>query len=81
MESLSPMVETTGVCQILRTLYKHREMLTSKLQRKLPISSETFYKAKNILEKHGPIEVVPTASGKIKLYRLTEKEKGRKIAE
>ncbi|HEC81016.1 MAG TPA: hypothetical protein ENI42_01130 [Thermoplasmatales archaeon] len=77
--SLCPMVETTGVCQILYTLYKHGEMLTSKLQRKLPISPETFYKARNILEEHGLIEVVPTASGKIKPYRLTEK--GRKIAE
>lgn len=74
-----PIVETTGVCQILQTLYRHGEMLTSKLQRKLPISPETFYKARNLLEENGLIEVVPTSSEKIRPYRLTEK--GRRVAE
>jgi len=78
-ENVCPIVETTGVCHILHTLYKQGEMLTSKLQRKLPISPETFYKARNLLEENGLIEVAPTASGKIKPYRLTDK--GRKVAE
>lgn len=75
VKDLCTLASQTGVCDILYTLYVHGEMLTSKLQRKLPISPETFYKAREVLEKHGLIEVVPLKSRKMKPYRLTEKGK------
>ena len=56
-------------------LYVHCEILTSKLQRKLPLSPETFYKARKVLEEYGLIELVPSKSKKTKPYRLTEKGK------
>ncbi|MCD6469072.1 MAG: helix-turn-helix transcriptional regulator [Thermoplasmata archaeon] len=65
----------TGVCEILHALYVHGEMLTSKLQRKLPLSPETFYKARKVLEDNDLIELVSSKSRKTKPYRLTEKGK------
>lgn len=57
----------------------HGELLTSKLQRKLPLSPETFYRARRVLEEHNLIELVPSKSRKVKPYRLTEK--GRLVAQ
>ncbi len=72
-------LEKAGMTRILLVLYDEKEMLTSVLQKKVGVSPETYYKARNYLEKLGLIEKYNLNLGKIRPYRLTEK--GKKIGE
>ena len=69
------MLEQAGVARILLVLYDGTEMLTSALQKKVGVSAESYYKARNYLEEIGLIERYNLNLGKIKPYRLTERGK------
>ena len=70
-------LEQTGVARILLVLYGGTEMLTSELQKKVGVSAESYYKARNYLEEIGLIERYNLNLGKTTPYRLTER--GKKI--
>jgi len=70
-------LEQAGIARILIVLYDENEMLTSALQKKVGVSAESYYKARNYLEEIGLIERYNLNLGKIKPYRLTER--GKKI--
>ena len=68
-------LEQAGIARILLVLYDENEMLTSALQKKVGVSAESYYKARNYLEKLGLIERYKLNLGKIRPYRSTKRGK------
>ena len=68
-------MEKAGMARILLVLYDEKEMLTSALQKKVEVSAESYYKARNYLEEIGLVERYDLNLGKIRPYRLTKRGK------
>ena len=68
-------LEKAGMARLLLVLYDEKELLTSELQKKVGVSAESYYKARNYLEELGLIERYNLNLGKIKPYRLTKRGK------
>lgn len=73
------LLEKAGMARILMVLCNENEMLTSSLQKKVGVSAESFYNARNYLEELGLIERYNLNLGKIKPFRITKK--GTEIGE
>jgi len=66
-------LEQAGIARILLVLYDEKELLTSELQKKVGVSAESYYKARNYLEELGLIERYKLNLGKIRPCRLTKR--------
>jgi len=68
-------LEQAGIARILLVLYDENKMLTSALQKKVGVSAESYYKARNYLGELGLIERYELNLGKIRPYRSTKRGK------